>query len=223
MTAATSPNITARRKIPAPPVPKGKQTRAEILRVAAQISSAEGLEGLTLGRLAAAVKMSKSGLFAHFRSKAELQLAVVDTAKAMFIDEVIRPSVAARDAFERLCKLAENWLSYAERRVFRGGCFFMAASLEFDNRPGVVRERIASIMREWLGVLENQVRAAQKEKALSTRVNAAQLAFEFNAQMMGANWAHQLLGDQKAFAKAKAAIVERLKALSPANAARERI
>jgi AcrR family transcriptional regulator len=201
-------------------LPKGQQTRSEILRIAAQLASSEGLEGLSLGRLAAAVGMSKSGLFAHFRSKEELQLAVVNTAKAMFIEEVIQPAVAVGDGFERLCQLAENWLSYAQRKVFQGGCFFMAASLEFDNRPGVVRERITAIMNQWLELLASEVRRAQAEKTLSPRAKAEQLAFEFNAQMMGANWAYQLLGDQQAFAKAKTAIVDRLKSYAPQKAAR---
>lgn len=218
--AALLPQPTRGRRPAVPRLPKGQHTRDQILSVAAQLASTEGLEGLTLGRLAAAVGMSKSGLFAHFRSKEELQLAVVDTAKAMFIEEVIRPAENAVGGFNRLRKLAESWLSYAERKVFRGGCFFTAASLEFDNRPGVVRERITAIMNQWMGLLESEIRRAQAEKQLSPRVKAEQLAFEFNAQMMGANWAYQLLHDHKAFAKAKAAILERLESFATARGAR---
>ena len=189
---------------------KGRQTRAEILQVAVQIASAEGLEGVSLGRLAEEVGMSKSGLFAHFRCKEELQLAVVETARSMFIEEVIRPANIARSGLERLRKLAEAWLSYAKRKVFRGGCFFVAASLEFDSRPGVVRERITEIMREWLHLLEDEARQAKACNELTVGADPVQLAFEFNSQMMGANWAYQLLGNEKAFARAEAAIVERL-------------
>jgi AcrR family transcriptional regulator len=189
---------------------KGSQTRIEILGVAAQIASAEGLEGLSLGRLAEAVGMSKSGLFAHFRSKQDLQLAVVETARSMFIEEVIRPAEGAPSGLARLRKLAEAWLSYAGRDVFRGGCFFVAASLEFDSRPGVVKDRITEIMGEWLRLLENEIRNAKANNELTLNADPLQLAFEFNSQMMGANWAYQLLGVKKAFARAKTAIVERL-------------
>ncbi len=189
---------------------KGSRTRTEILGVAAQLASAEGLEGLSLGRLAETVGMSKSGLFAHFRSKQELQLAVVETARSMFIEEVIRPAEGVPSGLRRLCKLAEAWLSYAGRDVFRGGCFFVAASLEFDSRPGIVKDRITEIMGEWLHLLENEIRNAKANHELTLNADPLQLAFEFNSQMMGANWAYQLLGAKKAFARAKTAIVERL-------------
>ncbi len=154
--------------------------------------------------------MSKSGLFAHFRSKQELQLAVVETARSMFIEEVIRPAQGVPSGLPRLRKLAETWLSYAEREVFRGGCFFVAASLEFDSRPGAVKDRITEIMGEWLRLLENEIRTAKTSKELAPNADPVQLAFEFNSQMMGANWAYQLLGIRKAFARAKTAIVQRL-------------
>lgn len=189
---------------------KGQQTRTEILQVAVQIASAKGLEGVSLGRLADEVRMSKSGLFAHFRSKEELQLAVVETARSMFIDEVIRPAKIVPSGLNRLRKLAEAWLSYAERKVFRGGCFFVAASLEFDSRPGAVKDRITEIMGEWLRLLENEIRQGKVSNELTPDADPVQLAFEFNSQMMGANWAYQLLGNRKAFARAKTAILERL-------------
>lgn len=189
---------------------KGSQTRSEILEVAVQIGSAEGLEGVSLGRLATEVGMSKSGLFAHFRSKHDLQLAVVETARSMFIEEVIHPAQRVPSGVRRLRKLAESWLSYAERDVFQGGCFFLAASLEFDSRPGAVRDRIKEIMSEWLRLLENEIRQARASNELVEDADPAQLAFEINSQMMGANWAFQLLGMRKAFARAKTAIVERL-------------
>jgi AcrR family transcriptional regulator len=189
---------------------KGRQTRTEILDIAAQVASAEGLEGVSLGRLAQEVGMSKSGLFAHFRSKQELQLAVVETARSLFIEEVIHPAQTVPSGLRRLRKLAEAWLSYAERDVFRGGCFFVAASLEFDGRPGAVKDRITEIMGEWLRLLEDEIREAKAGNELSANADPVQLAFEFNSQMMGANWAYQLLGVRKAFARARTAIVERL-------------
>ncbi len=199
---------------------KSSQTRSAILDVAAQIASAEGLEGVSLGRLAQEVGMSKSGLFAHFRSKQDLQLAIVETARSMFIEEVIRPAQGTPSGLRRLRKLAEAWLSYAERDVFRGGCFFVAASLEFDSRPGVVKDRIIEIMGEWLRLLENEIRKARAGNELSSDTDPLQLAFEFNSQMMGANWAYQLLGMRKAFAKARTAIVERLDSFAVSKVAR---
>ncbi len=199
---------------------KGRQTRTEILQVAVQIASAEGLEGISLGRLADEVGMSKSGLFAHFRSKEELQVAVVATARSMFIEEVIRPANAVPSGLRRLRKLAEAWLSYAEREVFRGGCFFVAASLEFDNRPGAVKDRITEIMGEWLRLLENEIREGRASKELTPDADPVQLAFEFNSQMMGANWAYQLLGNRQAFARAKTAILERLQSFATSKVKR---
>jgi len=199
---------------------KGSETRTEILQVAVQIASAEGLEGISLGRLADEVGMSKSGLFAHFRSKEELQVAVVATARSMFIEEVIRPANAVPSGLRRLRKLAEAWLSYAEREVFRGGCFFVAASLEFDSRPGVVKDRITEIMGEWLRLLENEIREGRASQELTPDADPVQLAFEFNSQMMGANWAYQLLGNRQAFARAKTAILERLQSFATSKVTR---
>lgn len=199
---------------------KGSQTRTEILQAAVQIASAEGLEGISLGRLADEVGMSKSGLFAHFRSKEELQLAIVETARSMFIDEIIRPANVVPSGLKRLRKLADAWLSYAEREVFRGGCFFGAASLEFDSRPGVVKDRITEIMGEWLRLLENEIRQGRAGNELTPDADPVQLAFEFNSQMMGANWAYQLLGNRQAFARAKTAILERLQGFATSKVTR---
>lgn len=199
---------------------KGRQTRTEILQAAVQIASAEGLEGISLGRLADEVGMSKSGLFAHFRSKKELQLAVVETARSIFVDEIVRPANVVPSGLKRLRKLADAWLSYAEREVFRGGCFFGAASLEFDSRPGAVKNRITEIMGEWLRLLENEIREGRAGKELTPDADPVQLAFEFNSQMMGANWAYQLLGNRQAFARAKTAILERLQGFATSKATR---
>lgn len=192
-------------------IQKGRQTRHAILQLASQIASAEGLEGLSLGRLAAEIGMSKSGLFAHFRSKEDLQLAVIDAARALFIQEVLLPAEAAAHGVRRLARLVETWLSYAQRNVFRGGCFFFAASLEFDNRPGPVRERIRELMAQWLKLLESEFRQAKERGEIRPDADEGQLAFEFNAQIMCANWARQLLDDGQSLSRARRAILERLK------------
>src|SRR2546422_5997738 len=129
---------------------QGDRSRQAILEVAVHLASVEGLEGLTIGRLASETGMSKSGLFAHFGSKEDLQLATVEAARSIFIENVIRPTFEAKKGLPRLKRLCEIWFDYAQNHVFRGGCFFAAASAQFDNRPGRVRDRIAGIMKEWL-------------------------------------------------------------------------
>ncbi len=189
---------------------KGRLTRAAILDAATQIASVEGLQGLSLARLAEAVGMSKSGLFAHFRSKEDLQLAVIDAARALFLREVVVPSQVFPEGLQRLRKLVQTWLSYAEGCVFRGGCFFMATSLEFDGRPGVVRDRIRELMGLWLSLLESEFRRAKFAGELRAEADESQLAFEFNAQGMAANWGFQLFGDRQAFARARSAMLASL-------------
>ena len=193
---------------------KGDRTRQAILRAAVDVASEEGLEGLTIGRLAAETGMSKSGLFAHFGSKEELQLATVEAAREVFIEAVVRPSFESTKGLARLRRLCEVWLDYANGQVFRGGCFFFAASAEFDGRPGPVRDRVAAIMREWLTVLERTARDAQDAGELSRDVTPAQLAFEINALELGANWAFQLYGDARVFAQTRESILRRLRELS---------
>jgi AcrR family transcriptional regulator len=197
----------------------GERTRQNILEVAVDLASAEGLEGLTIGRLAARMEMSKSGLFAHFGSKEDLQLATVEAARSIFIREVIRPAFEAGEGLLRLWKLCDIWLCYVRGGVFSGGCFFAAAASEFDGRPGPVRDRIAGIMKEWLSTLKHTVIEAQEAGQLDPHIDPAQLAFEFNALELGANWAFQLHGDKQAFARAREAILERLRPLSTAGGA----
>ena len=189
---------------------QGERTRRAILETAVHVASAEGLEGLTIGRLASELSMSKSGLFAHFGSKEELQVATVEAARAIFIHEVIKPAFEATQGLLRLWKMCDIWLSYVQSGVFRGGCFFAAAAAEFDSRPGPVRDRIAEIMKEWLATLRNAIVEAQEAGELTTDIDATQLAFEFNSLELGANWAFQLYGDARAFKRAREAIRDRL-------------
>jgi len=189
---------------------QGERTRKAILETAVHIASAEGLEGLTIGSLAQELSMSKSGLFAHFGSKEELQVATVEAAREIFIREVIKPAFEATQGLLRLWKLCDIWLAYVQSGVFRGGCFFAAVAAEFDSRPGPVRDRIAEIMKEWLSTLRNAIVEAQNAGHLDQAIDATQLAFEFNSLELGANWAFQLYGDMRAFKRAREAIRERL-------------
>ena len=189
---------------------KGATTRLQILKVAVDIASAEGLEGLTIGRLAGELEMSKSGLFGHFGSKEELQLSAVERARDVFVEEIITPAQDAERGLERLRALLNNWLSYVERIVFRGGCFFAAASAEFDSRPGPVRDRIAELCVSWVQILEEEVREAQSRSQLSREIDPARLVFGLHAFVQEANWAFQLLNDPAAFEKARESIDELL-------------
>jgi AcrR family transcriptional regulator len=189
--------------------PRGLKTRHAILKKAVNIASIEGLEGLTVGKLASLLRISKSGLFAHFGSKEELQSAVVEEARRIFIEKVIRPAYEVQ-GLQRLRSLCEHWLSYAEERVFPGGCFFAAASLEFDDRPGRVRDQIIDSMKKWLGVLEQAVRDAQSAGEIRKDVDAGHLAFEIQALALGANWASRLFRDEGVFRSSRRAILERI-------------
>src|SRR5262249_26669180 len=124
------------------PLSKGQASRDMILRTAAKLATTRGLDGLSIGDLAAEVGMSKSGLYAHFKSKEDLELATIETAAAIFDSEVLQPVTRAPAGTERLRTLVNSFLSYLERRVFPGGCFFAAAASELDTRPGPARDRV---------------------------------------------------------------------------------
>lgn len=199
---------------------KGERTRNSILQAAVRIASAEGLEGLSIGRLASELSMSKSGLFAHFGSKLDLQLATLDAARSIFIREVVRPTLDLQDGLPRLWKLCDIWFGYLQRGVFPGGCFFSAVAAEFDGRPGQVRDRIAEIMKEWLAAMEQGVKEAQRAQQLEPTIEPAQLAFEINALQMGANWAFQLYKDIQALDRGRQGVLERLRRYATETGAR---
>jgi AcrR family transcriptional regulator len=188
---------------------RGLKTRGAILQKAVNIASLEGLEGLTIGKLASELRISKSGLFAHFGSKEDLQCAVVQEAGRIFVEIVIRPAFEFH-GIKRLRSLCEHWLGYAEEKVFPGGCFFSAASLEFDDRPGKVRDLIVDSLQRWLGTLEQAVRDAQNAGEIRKDANPKQLVFEVQALAMGANWASRLFHDEGAFRRIRRAILERI-------------
>ena len=184
---------------------KGAQTRAAILDRAVDLASVEGLEGLTIGRLAAELRMSKSGLFAHFGSKQELQLATIAAAAERFRAAVIEPSLSAPDGAPRLRALGERYLDHLD--LYSGGCFWAATSAEYDDRPGPVRDAIAAALDAWLGELERQAQLAGVEQP-------ERFAFELYAVIMGANSRYRLSGDARVFDYARSAL-ERLEAELP--------
>jgi len=190
---------------------KGPRTRAAILDEATRLATLEGLEGLSIGGLAAAIGMSKSGLYAHFGSKEELQLATIQAAREIFVAEVLTPALAAPKGVERLHAACEAFLSHVERHVFPGGCFFAAAAAEVGTRPGPVRDQIATHQRAWLGLLERLALEATELGQLPIDTDGAQLAFELNAVLVAANTSFILQGDPAAFHRARDAVRERLR------------
>jgi AcrR family transcriptional regulator len=194
---------------------KGERTRHAILDVAASLATEEGLEPLSIGRLADATGMSKSGLFAHFGSKEELQLATVDHAAELFVREVIAPAREAPRGLPRVWALCENMIDYAARQVFPGGCFFAAASFEFNRRPGPVRDRIHHMLATWVSYLEHAVEQAQELGELDPSQEARAIAFQLDAFAQAANAQYQLFRDADVFDEARRAIQTRLETLRP--------
>jgi AcrR family transcriptional regulator len=186
---------------------KGATTRAAILDRAVDIASTDGLDGLTIGRLAGELEMSKSGLFAHFGSKQDLQLATVGAAAARFREAVIDPSADTADGAPRMRAMASAYLTHLDSGAYSGGCFWAATSTEYDDRPGPVRDAIAGALDAWLGELERQARIAGV-------VDPERLAFELYAVVMGANSRYRLSGDRRVFGYARQS-VERLLAELP--------
>jgi AcrR family transcriptional regulator len=197
---------------------KGAITRQAILEAAVRLASVEGLEALSIGRLAEVLHMSKSGVFAHFGSKQELQLAALDAALHRFIAEAMQPALHQAAGLPRVWGLCDQYLSYLERRVFPGGCFLLATWAEFDSRPGPVREAAAAAMRTWKDAIERAVLAAQEVGHLDATGDPAQLAFELNALLQGANTAFLLSTDRHEFDRARVAIRDRLTRLATAQA-----
>lgn len=188
----------------------GERSRAAILRAAANLATVDGLEGISIGNLAAHIGMSKSGLYAHFRSKEQLQLETVDTALQIFNAEVVEPAETIADPLGRLRALFERFLDHVERRVFPGGCFFASAEAEFDTHPGPVRDKIALIQTAWIERIERLIREAQAAGSLSGDEDPAQLAFDLNAYALMGNTGFVLHDDASYLKRARAAIDRRL-------------
>ena len=172
----------------------GERTRGAILRAAASLATVDGLEGLSIGNLAAAIGMSKSGLYAHFGSKQELQLATVDAADQIFQDVVVQPALAAPPGLAQLVALCEAYFDYLQRRTFPGGCFFAAAALEMANRPGPVKERVAAWESEFGALVGGLVATAVEQQELPASEDPDRLAFELHGIMLATD-THLVLHD----------------------------
>jgi AcrR family transcriptional regulator len=195
---------------------KGQRTREAILDEAARLATVVGLEGLSIGELARATGMSKSGLYAHFGSKLDLQLATIEHARQTFVVEVLRPALQAPKGIERLLAACEAFISHVERRVFPGGCFFSAAAVDVGSRPGPVHDAILAQRLDWLVILERLAAEATELGELEPDADPAQLAFELQALLVAANTSFILQGERGVFERALVAIRERLRTAQPA-------
>ena len=194
----------------------GERSREAILREAAKLATVDGLDGLSIGSLAGAVGMSKSGLFAHFGSKEELQLATIEKAGEIFAEEVTDPALTAATGIERLRQLAEHFLRHVEDDVFPGGCFFASVAAELDTRPGPVRDYAFQVLEQWIGLLETAVRDAQAEGAIDPSEDAVQLVFELDAYLLLANAQFVISRDSAPMERARRALDRRLAEAAPA-------
>ncbi|MEV0727522.1 TetR/AcrR family transcriptional regulator [Polymorphospora sp. NPDC050346] len=190
--------------------PRDERARATILRRAADIASRDGLEGLSIGRLAADLGVSKSGLFGYFGSKEELQLATLRAASGVYLDEVVQPAMAVAPGLRRLRRLCDAWLDYSQRRVFPGGCFFFTVAAEFDARPGPVRDAVAAAGLDWTRLMTRTIEDARQLGDLVATTDAEQLAFELIALLEMANATSLLHDDPVAYRRARTAIHSRL-------------
>jgi AcrR family transcriptional regulator len=190
---------------------KGERTRRDILDAGARLATMMGLENLTIGRLATETGLSKSGLFAHFGAKEELQLAVLKHTAAMFFDEVVQPGLQAEPGIPRLMQLVDGWLRWVDRR-FEGSCPFVQASVEYDDRPGRVRDLVARVQRGWFTGLSGGARSAIERGEFRSDCDPEQFAFEFYALILGYHHAARLVQDPAARERlfsAVAALVDR--------------
>ena len=191
----------------------GAATRGAILRLAADQASINGLEGLSIGQLATALGMSKSGLFAHFGSKELLQLATIEDARQRYVEAVLVPALGAPRGIRRLNSLCDSFLSYVERAVFPGGCFFAAAMTEFGGKePSAVRNMIADCQRQWTATLERAAHDARDLGEMTTAREPEQLAFELEAALLSANWYFHLYTDPSYLDRARRAVRSLLEA-----------
>ncbi|WP_372663214.1 TetR/AcrR family transcriptional regulator [Amycolatopsis kentuckyensis] len=189
-------------------VARGDATRRLVLRRAADVASVDGLEGLSLGRLATELELSKSGVFALFGSKEELQLATVEAAFAIFEAHVVTPARAVAPGLPRLRAICENWLDYSEKRVFPGGCFFFNVGAEVDARPGRVHDAVAAASGTFAEFIRETCFDAVSLGHLAA--DAEVLAFELHALGRAANADAVLNGGTQAYELARRAIRARL-------------
>ena len=186
-------------------VRKGDVTRQAILDRACALGSTVGLEGVTIGRLSDELQLSKSGLFAHFKSKEALQVQTLEHAASVFVEQVVKPALTAPRGEPRLRAMFERWLAWARESAFPGGCLFVAAATEYDDRPGPVRDHLVKTQRDWLDAIAHAVRIAISEGHFRADTDAEQFAHDMYSVMLGWHHAARLMQDPRAFDRARRA------------------
>lgn len=189
---------------------RGDRSRDSVMRAAMDTASLEGLESLSLGSLATAASLSKSGVVALFGTKEQLQLATIEAAAGVFIDVVVAPALRVAGGRARLDALLENWINYSESRVFAGGCFFAATSLAVASRPGPVRDSVATHLEQWNDVLARVITRAVEKGELAPIADTDQLVFEVRALLDAANTDSLLFRSSAPYARARAALARML-------------
>jgi len=206
--------------MPAPRVSKGTQTRERILDAALAIASREGLEGLTIGVLAEGLAMSKSGVFAHFGSREELQIAVIDEYARRFMDAVFHPAIRLPRGLPRLKAMFENWLYRVQHVEIPNGCVFISGAVEFDDREGPVRDRMVRVNRGWQHEMLTAARQAIAEGHLRGDCEPEQLVFELYGFMLSLHHDARLLREPRAVERARVSFVRAVQAYgTPAGVA----
>ncbi|MEU4834885.1 helix-turn-helix domain-containing protein [Streptosporangium sp. NPDC023615] len=194
---------------------RGLRSREAILEQAVSLASVEGLNGLSLGRLATATGTSKSGFFSHWQDKEELQLDAVEWAVRQWTEAVVAPALEAPAGVRRLFALHEARLRFYSDGVLPGGCFFFSVQAEFDDRPGAVRDRVSRALHDWLGFIRRQVTEAVELGELAGSVDPAQLAYEIDALGEMIVLHSRLHDGPAAFVHGRRAVLQRLRALCP--------
>jgi AcrR family transcriptional regulator len=182
------------------------RSRAQAVEAAVDLASVEGLEGITIGRLAGELEMSKSGLIGRFGDKETLQRAVLHAAIGRFTETVWRPVEALEPGLPRLEAIVDAWIGHLREGVFPGGCFVTTASVEYDARPGALHDDVEAAVKRWLGVLESEAAAARGAGDLPSDREPADVAFELHSLASGGGVAARLLGDEAGFARTRAAM-----------------
>ena len=182
------------------------RTREAVIHRAVEIGSVDGLEGVTIGRLADDLGMSKAGVIGQFGNKVELQLAALEAASERFVEDVVAPVLETDSGADRLLALCDNWVEHIARSSFPGGCFMTATSAEFDSRPGEVHDAVEKRLRQWRSFLRREVKAAIDAGGVASGADPDQIVFELQSMAMGLNQAIQLYGDRRAAALARQAV-----------------
>jgi AcrR family transcriptional regulator len=196
-------------------VGKGETTRQAIVEHAIGLARQIGLQGLTIGRLADDLDLSKSGLFAHFKSKEALQLQVLEAAAAQFIEVVVKPALGTARGEPRVRALFDRWLDWEGSASTRGGCIFVQAAVELDDQEGPLRDRLVQMQRDWLDVIAATVRGAVVEKHFGLHVDPDQFAHDLHGIILGYQHAARLLRDSRAELRARTALDALIAAARP--------